>query len=355
MLSMMDLAQACVQKGASDIYVKAGSPPMLRIRGNATPIADEKLTPNDTMALVQSILTRDKDRAQFENHLYCNLAWSAPQTGRFRVNAYMQRGTAAMVLRLVESKVPNLQSYGFPDILSEIIMEKTGLILVTGATGSGKSTTLAAMIDHRNSSSRGHILTLEDPIEFLHPDKNCIISQREVGTDCETFEDALKDALRQAPDVILLGEIRSIETMEAALHMAETGHLVLGTLHATNATQTIERVMNFFPKEAHEHYYLNLALNLRGIISQRLLPTPDGRGRVAVQEILVATPRVRELVRRAEITEMKPTMSAGVQEGMQTFDHALFALVQKGRITEEVALSYAESPGDLKLKLRGFV
>jgi twitching motility protein PilU len=267
---------------------------------------------------------------------------------------YMQRGTAAMVLRLVESKVPNLVQLGFPEILSELIMSKTGLIFVTGATGSGKSTTLAAMLDHRNANSRGHILTLEDPIEFLHPDKNCIVSQREVGTDCENFDDALRDSLRQAPDVILLGEIRSLETMEAALHMAETGHLVLGTLHATNATQSIERVMNFFPKEAHDHYYLNLALNLRGIVSQRLLPTPDGRGRVAAQEILVATPRVRELVRRAEVTELKNAMNAGIQEGMQTFDHALFTLVQKERITEEVALSYAESPGDLKLKLRGF-
>ncbi|MBW3624074.1 MAG: PilT/PilU family type 4a pilus ATPase [Armatimonadetes bacterium] len=354
MHSMMDLAQACVQKGASDIYIKAGSPPMLRIRGVATPIAEEKLMPNDTAALAQSILARDKDRGQFDQHLYCNLAWSAPQVGRFRVNVYMQRGTVAMVLRLVESKVPSLQQYGYPEILSELIMEKTGLILVTGATGSGKSTTLAAMIDHRNANSRGHILTLEDPIEFLHPDKSCIISQREVGTDCENFEDALKDALRQAPDVILLGEIRSLETMEAALHMAETGHLVLGTLHATNATQTIERIMNFFPKEAHEHYYLNLALNLRGIVSQRLIPTPDGRGRVAAQEILVATPRVRDLVRKAEVTDLKPVMNAGIQEGMQTFDQALYNLVQKERISEEQALSYAESPGDLKLKLRGF-
>jgi twitching motility protein PilU len=351
---MIELAEACVFQGASDIYVKAGCPPSLRVRGKAVPLPVEKMTPEDTEALVASILTRPKDRDQFERHLYCNLAWVAPSIGRFRVNAYMQRGSAAMVLRLVESKVPTLESRGLPPILSEVIMEKNGLVLVTGATGSGKSTTLAAMIDYRNDNSQSHILTLEDPIEFLHPDKQCIVSQREVGTDCESFEDALHDALRQAPDVILLGEIRTIETMEAALHMAETGHLVLGTLHATSSTQTIERIMNFFPKEAHDHYYLNLALNLKSIISQRLIPTPDGQGRVAAMEILIATPRVRDLLRKGDVTELKPTMENGTREGMQTFDQSLYQLIQEDRITEEQGLAYAESPGDLKLKLRGF-
>jgi twitching motility protein PilU len=354
MVAMPELAEACVKQGASDIYVKAGSPPALRIRGAAMPLPHEKLSAEDTRALVDSILTRPKDRAQFDDHFFCNLAWSAPDVGRFRVNAYMQRGTAAMVLRLVESKVPTLEALNLPSVLAEVIMEKNGLVLVTGATGSGKSTTLAAMIDYRNENSRGHILTLEDPIEFLHADKSCIVSQREVGTDCETFEDALHDALRQAPDVILLGEIRSLETMEAALHMSETGHLVLGTLHATSAIQTIERIMNFFPKEAHDHYYLNLALNLRSIIAQRLIPTSDGKSRVAAQEILLATPRVRDLLRRGDVSELKPAMAGAMQEGMQTFDQALYNLVQDGRVTEEQALAYAESPGDLKLKLRGF-
>ncbi len=354
MLTMMELAKACVEQGASDIYIKVGCPPMLRIRGVATPVGEEKLRPADTTEYVNTILTREKDKLQFENRFFCNLAWGAKDIGRFRVNVYVQRGTAAMVLRLVESNVPNLDTYGYPAILGELATARTGLIFVTGATGSGKSTTLAAMIDYRNSHSRGHILTLEDPIEFLHADKLSIVSQREVGTDCETYEDALKDALRQAPDVVLMGEIRSLDTMEAALHMAETGHLVLGTLHATNATQTIERVMNFFPKEAHAHYYLNLALNLRGIVSQRLIPTPDGKGRVAAQEILIATPRIRDLLRRAEITELKTTIAGGAQEGMQTFDQALYMLVQEGRISEDHALGFAESPGDLKLKLRGF-
>ncbi len=354
MVDMQELADAALEAGASDIFIKAGVPPMLKVSGVMTPVGGLPLTPGDTEELCLSLMTRDKDRRTYQERLSCNLAWQSERAGRFRVNVYTQRGTMAMVLRKVSAEVPTLDGLGMPQVLYDVSMERTGLVLVTGATGSGKSTTLAAMIDHRNRHQAGHIVTIEDPIEFLHPDQVSIVSQREVGTDCESFDDALKDALREAPDVILVGEIRDREVMEVALHFSETGHLVMGTLHSTNASQTMERIISFFPKEEEAQALLAVSLNLRAVISQRLVPRSDGQGRIVAQEILVATPRVRDLIRRNEVTSLKPTMEAGNQEGMKSFDQSLYRLISDGLVDQEVGLSYAESPGDLKLKLRGF-
>jgi twitching motility protein PilU len=355
MYNMQQLARTAAQEGASDIFIKVGVPPMVKVSGTVHPVGDEPLTPEDTEELCLSLMTREKDRRKYDQTLSCNLAWQSESAGRFRVNVYTQRGTMAMVLRKVSTQVPTLDGLGMPETLKSVCMERTGLVLVTGATGSGKSTTLAAMVDHRCRNHAGHIVTIEDPIEFLQPDHLSIVSQREVGTDCDSFADALKDALREAPDVVLVGEIRDREVMEVALHFAETGHLVMGTLHSTNASQTLDRVINFFPKEEEVQTLLALSLNLRAVVSQRLIPRADGQGRIVAQEILVCTPRVKDLVKRNEVNSLKPTMESGTQEGMQTFDQALYALVNQGMVEQDVALTYAESPGDLKLKLRGFV
>ncbi len=354
MVSIEDLARQCVERKASDIYLKVGAPPMLRISGVATPAGTEPLRPEETQAIAEQLMKTERDRETFARDQSVNLAWSAEGIGRFRVNIYMQRGTVALCLRKVETTVPTLDGLNLPPILKELAMSKNGLVLVTGATGSGKSTTLAAMIDYRNENAAGHIITMEDPIEFLHPDKKSIVSQREIGTDSPSFEEAIKDALRQAPDVILLGEMRDRHTVEAALHMAETGHLALGTIHATNAPQTIERILNLFPADEQDPVYMHLANNLRGIVSQRLVPRADGQGRVAAMEILVATQRIRDLIMKRELSELKMAIAQGREEGMQTFDQHLYELCQQGIISQETALAFAESPGDLRLRLRGF-
>lgn len=353
MIDIMELAKLCMERNASDIYLKVGSPPMLRIEGTAVPVGDEPLRPDDTKAVAEQLMRSDRDRELFREKRQVNLAWSVYGLGRFRVNIYTQRGTTALVLRRVALKVPTIEEMNLPAILCDLVMQRNGLILVTGATGTGKSTTLAAMVNHRNENSAGHIVTMEDPIEFLHSDKKSIVSQREIGTDVESFEDAMRDAMRQAPDVILLGELRDLKTIETALHMCETGHLVLGTLHSTNATQTMERLINFYGPDEQAHILMLLSLNLRGIISQRLVPRADGKGRVAALEILIATPRVRELIRRGDLPALKDAMAAGTQEGMQTFDQALYNLCKQGLITEDVAVAFAESPGDLRLRMRG--
>jgi twitching motility protein PilU len=288
---------------------------------------------------------------EYGENLELNMAMSLPGVSRFRVNVFRQRGSAGMVIRRVKAEVSSLEELGLPDILKEITMSKRGLVLVVGATGSGKSTTLAGMVDYRNATESGHIITIEDPIEFVHRHKKSIVTQREVGFDTHSFQAALKNTLRQAPDVILIGEIRDTETMEAAVTFAETGHLCLGTLHSNNANQAIERIMNFFPLERHAQIYLQLSLNLRSIISQRLIPSPDGK-RVAALEILMDTPRARDLIKKGDVDILKEAMEQGVQEGCQTFDQALFMLYKEGKISLDQALINADSANNLRLKIK---
>ncbi len=289
---------------------------------------------------------------EFERTHELNVARVLPGVGRFRLNVFRQRGQVGLVARLIRIDFPSADELGLPRSLTALVMQKRGLILVTGATGSGKSTTLAALIAHRNANSRGHILTIEDPIEFVHPHKGCVVTQREVGVDTASFAAALKSALRQAPDVILIGEMRDLETVESALHFSETGHLVLGTLHANNANQAVERVLNFFPAEAHAQVYVQLSLNLRGIVSQRLVPRADGKGRVAAIEVMLNSPRVADLVARGEIAALKAAIEANAPDGSQTFDQALYQLYRQGAITLEEALKQADSANNLRLKVK---
>lgn len=342
------------RRNASDIYLKVGVPAMLRVEGETFPFDDHVLTPQDTEEIAYHIMGDGSKRRDFEANPELNMAYSVPGIGRFRVNFYLQRGTIAMVMRRVKSKVPTIEGMNLPPILGKLAMEERGLILVTGATGSGKSTTLAAMIHHRNLNATGHILTIEDPVEFLHTDEKSIVSQREIGTDTESFEQALKNALRQTPDVILIGEMRDRESVKAALDFAETGHLVLSTLHSTNANQTIERILQFFPADQHQQVLQLLAFNLKAIISQRLLRRADGRGRVAAVELMIVTARIRELLYNNELVKLKSAIEQGVNEGMQTFDQHIYKLHKvENLITLEEALANADSPNDLRLRIRG--
>jgi len=335
---------------ASDLYLTVGRPPMYRVDGKIHAVGDKNFSPEDLRALADVIMT-EKQRREFAQTLEMNLAHSLPGLARFRVNILNQRGSVGMVIRRIKAEVMSLDELGLSSILKDITMTKRGLVLVVGATGSGKSTTLAAMIDYRNSHEAGHIITIEDPIEFVYRHKQSIVTQREVGSDTHSFQAALKNTLRQAPDVILIGEIRDTETMEAAITFAETGHLCLGTLHSNNANQAIERIMNFFQPERHSQMYLQLSLNLRSIVSQRLIPTVDGK-RVAAMEILMDTPRIKDLIKRSEVDSLKEAMEQGVQEGCQTFDQALFALYRDGKIDLDQALVNADSTNNLRLKIK---
>jgi len=339
-----------VEVEASDLYLTVARPPMYRVEGKIRPIGEQKFTPDEMKTLADSVMT-ERQRREFAEALEMNLAQSLPGLARFRVNILIQRGSVSMVIRRIKADVMSLDDLGMPAILSDITMSKRGLVLMVGATGSGKSTTLAAMIDNRNCNEAGHIITIEDPIEFVHRHKQSIVTQREVGTDTHNFQTALKNTLRQAPDVILIGEIRDTETMEAAITFAETGHLCLGTLHSNNANQAIERIMNFFAPERHAQMYLQLAMNLRAIVSQRLIPTLDGK-RVAALEILMDTPRIKELIKRGDVDTLKEAMEQGVQEGCQTFDQALFALYRDGKIALDMALANADSANNLRLKIK---
>jgi twitching motility protein PilU len=323
---------------------------MFRIDGKIQPSGDHKFTADELRDVAQSMMN-EKQQHEFAETMEMNMATSLPGVARFRVNIFQQRGSVGMVIRRIKVEIMSLEEMGLPAILKDISMGKRGLVLVVGATGSGKSTTLAAMIDHRNSTEAGHIITIEDPIEFVHRHKQSIITQREVGFDTHSFQAALKNTLRQAPDVILIGEIRDTETMEAAMTFAETGHLCLGTLHSNNANQAIERIMNFFPIERHAQIYLQLSLNLRSIVAQRLIPTVDGK-RAAALEILLDTPRIKELIKRGEVDILKEGMEAGVQEGCQTFDQALFGLYKDEKIALDQALINADSANNLRLKIK---
>jgi len=339
-----------VERDSSDLYLTTGRPPMYRIEGKIVPIGDVCFTDADLAALAKEIMT-ERQQKEFDQTREMNLAMAVPALARFRVNIFQQRSAVGMVIRRIKASPMTIADLELPPVISDISMSKRGLALLVGSTGSGKSTTLAAMIDHRNTHEAGHIITIEDPIEFVHEHKQSIITQREVGCDTQSFQAALKNTLRQAPDVILIGEIRDTETMEAAIAFAETGHLCLATLHSNNANQAIERIMNFFPPERHAQIYLQLSLNLRAIISQRLVRAADGR-RVAAMEILMDTPRVKDLIKKGAIDTLKEAMEQGVSEGCQTFDQALFGLVKSGKIDVEQALANADSSNNLRLKIK---
>jgi twitching motility protein PilU len=344
------LLKEMVDRGGSDLYVTAESPPVVRIEGVNHSLEGEPLTPTEVEALANSLMT-ERQRAAFEEELEMNLGISSSKLGRFRVNVFRQRGAVGVVVRQIKTQIPTIDELALPSILKEVVLTKRGLVLVTGATGSGKSTTLAAMIEHRNATTLGHIITVEDPIEFMHPHQKCLITQREIGFDTHSYETALKNTLRQAPDVILIGEVRDRETMEAAITFADTGHLCLATLHSNNANQAIERIMNFFPVERHAEIFLQLSLNLRSIISQRLVPGLDGK-RVAALEIMIDTPYVKDLIKKGEVDTIKEAMERSTQEGGQTFDQALFQLYKDGRIDAEQALANADSANNLRIQMK---
>jgi twitching motility protein PilU len=349
-MEIKELLKVMVDKEASDLYLTVDSPPMYRVNGVTEPSGDEKLN-NEQIEILASGIMLERQVRDFEQTMEMNLALFYPELGRFRVNVFRQRANVGLVIRQIKVDIVPLDKLGFPSIIKDITMTKRGLVLVVGATGSGKSTTLAAMIDHRNTNEAGHIISVEDPIEFVHKHKKSIVTQREIGFDTFSYANALKNTMRQAPDVILIGEIRDTETMEAAITFSETGHLCLGTLHSNNANQAIERILNFFPQERHAQIFLQLSLNLRAIISQRLIPSTDG-GRIAALEILLDTPRITDLIKRSEVDTLKEAMEQGVQEGCQTFDHALFKLYQEGKISLEQTLINADSANNLRLKIK---
>ena len=349
-MEFIDFLETMGERNASDIYFTAQSPPMYRIEGIVQPMGEPMFQPADLETLAQSIMTERQWR-EFNENLEMNLALSSSGLSRFRVNVFRQRGSVRIAVRKINVEIATIEQLGLPSILKDLVMTKRGLILLVGATGSGKSTSLAAMIDHRNRSAPGHIVTVEDPIEFVHNHKQAIVNQREVGFDTHSFQDALKNALRQTPDVILIGEIRDRDTMEAAIAFADTGHLCLATLHSINANQAFERIINFFPESRHAQIFLQLSLNLRAIISQRLVLGTQGL-RLAAMEILLDTPRIKELIKKGEVDTIKEAMEQGALEGCQTFDTALFELYSAGRISLDQALSNADSINNLRLKIK---
>lgn len=344
LLSMM------LEQGGSDLFITAGAPPSIKIKGQMTPLSKHPLSDEDAKAITQSVMN-DKQLKQFEQTKECNFAIAPPGLSRFRVNAYVQQGMQGLVMRVIAAEIPKLDDLGLPEVLKDVIMGKNGLVVMVGGTGSGKSTSMAAMLDHRNEHSHGHIITIEDPIEYVHPHKNCIIMQREVGVDTESWEAALHNTLRQAPDVIVLGEIRDKEIMDFGIEFAQTGHLALATLHANNANQAIDRILGFFPSDKQIKLMQDLSLNLRAIISQRLVRTVDG-GRTAAIEILLNTPLISDLIAKGDVSGIKAIMNKSRELGMQTFDQALFDLYNEGLISYEEALKNADSVNEVRLKIK---
>ncbi len=349
-MGFKDLLRIMIQKEGSDLFLTTGAPPSMKAYGKLVPMSTQPLPPGAVKQIAYQIMTPEQIK-DFEKSPEMNLAIADPDIGRFRVNIFQQRGQIAIVARNIKTEIPSWQKLGLPEILTKLIMQKRGLILFVGGTGSGKSTSLAALIDYRNTNSDGHIITIEDPVEFVHQHKKSIINQREVGVDTKSYEEALKNTLRQAPDVILIGEIRSQETMEHALAFAETGHLCLSTLHANNANQALDRIINFFPEERHKQLFMDLSLNLQGFVSQRLIPTVDGK-RAAAIEILLGTPRVCDLIKQGKVDEIKEVMEKSENQGMKTFDSALFDLYKAGRISLEEALKNADSKNNLRLRIQ---
>ena len=345
------LLELMVSKKASDLFITAGLPPSVKVSGRIMPVTKTALSNEQAERIVTAIMT-DQQRADFARDRECNFAISAKGVGRFRVSAFYQRNQAGMVLRRIETVIPKIEDLGLPPILRELSTTKRGLIIFVGGTGTGKSTSLASMIGYRNENSTGHIITSEDPIEFVHKHRGCIVTQREVGIDTASFEVALKNTLRQAPDVILIGEIRSQDTMDYAIAFAETGHLCLATLHANNANQAMDRIINFFPPERHNQLFMDLSLNLKAVIAQQLIPTPDGSGRVPAVEVLIGTPLVQDKIRAGEVHELKEIMKRSGEQGMRTFDQHLYQLYQEGRITYDEAIRHADSANEVRLQAR---
>ncbi len=348
---MLDLMKLMLQKNASDLFITVGFPPAMKIDGKVTPVSKQALTPDNAKALTYAVMN-DRQLKEFEATKECNFAISPQQMGRFRCNAYVQQGHPGLVLRTINTEIPSIDELNLPRVLKDVVMSKRGLVIVVGGTGSGKSTSLAAMIDHRNRNTNGHIITIEDPIEFVHPHRGCIIMQREVGVDTDGWEIALKNSLRQAPDVILLGEIRDREGMEYGIQFAETGHLALATLHANNANQALDRVINFFPEERRQQLLLDMSVNLRAIISQRLIKRKANKGRIPAIEILLNSPLIADLIEKGDVPEIKDVMKRSNEIGMQTFDQALFELYEAEEITYEDALRNADSMNELRLRIK---
>lgn len=345
------LLSLMVEKTASDLFITAGIPPSIKLHGRIVPVTTTPLSPEKARETVLSTMN-ERQRAEFMEKKELNYAISARGVGRFRASAFFQRNLAGMVLRRIETNIPRIDDLGLPEVIKELAMVKRGLVIFVGATGTGKSTSLASMIGHRNRNSKGHIISIEDPIEFIHQHQGCVVTQREVGIDTESFEIALKNTLRQAPDVILIGEVRSRETMDHAIAFAETGHLCLCTLHANNANQALDRIIHFFPADRHSQLWMDLSLNLRAIVAQQLIPTPDGNGRRACLEVLLNTPLASDIIRKGNVHELKELMKKSTEVGMQTFDQALYDLYDAGEITYEDALAHADSPNDLRLMIK---
>ncbi|WP_341708165.1 PilT/PilU family type 4a pilus ATPase [Halopseudomonas sp.] len=345
------LLRLMVEKGSSDLFITAGVPPSMKVNGKILPVTKTPLSPEQTRETVLGVMT-EAQRREFAEKRECNFAISARGIGRFRVSAFYQRNLVGMVLRRIEINIPTMEELRLPEVLKQLAMTKRGLVIFVGATGTGKSTSLASMIGYRNKHSSGHIISIEDPIEFIHQHQNCIVTQREVGIDTDSFEVALKNTLRQAPDVILIGEVRTKETMDHAVAFAETGHLCLATLHANNANQALDRIIHFFPTEMHQQVWMDLSLNLKAIVAQQLIPTPDGKGRRAAIEVMLNTPLAADMIRKGEVHELKPLMARSNELGMQTFDQALYKLYSAGEITYEDALLHADSANDLRLMIK---
>jgi len=348
---MHKLLASMVKSGGSDLFIAHDFPPSMKAHGHMTPMTEQKLTGTVTAKLADALMN-EKQRAEFAKEMECNFAIVVPGVSRFRVNVFVQQGQVGMVLRTIAAEIPNFEKLRLPPVLKDVVMEKRGLVLVVGGTGSGKSTSLAAMIDHRNATSAGHIITVEDPVEYAHVSRKSLVTHREVGVDTHSWHHALKNTLRQAPDVILVGEIRDAETMEHAIAFAETGHLCLSTLHANSASQTMERIINFFPEERRTQLLMDLSANLRAIVSQRLVRTEDGKGRVAAIEILINTPTIAEKIFKGEFNELKGIMTKSRELGMRTFDWALFELYNEGLISYEEAIRNADSANELRLNIK---
>ena len=348
---MQELLRHMVDRKGSDLFITAGFPPAIKVDGEVRPQTDKPLTPEQSAVLVRSIMN-DRQTREFDATKEANFAIAPPGTGRFRVSAFIQQGHTGCVIRTINSKIPTLEELELPPILKDIVMSKRGLVIVVGATGSGKSTTLAAMVGYRNEKTRGHIVTIEDPVEYVHPHRGCVVTHREVGVDTESWHTALKNTLRQAPDVIMIGEIRDRETMEYGIQFAETGHLVLATLHANSSNQALDRIINFFPEEKREQLLMDLSLNIRAMVSQRLVPREQVEGRIAAMEILIGTPLISDLIFRGEVAKIKEVMARSNRLGMKTFDQALFELYEATYISYEEALRNADSKNELRLRIK---
>jgi twitching motility protein PilU len=348
---MQDLLRRVVEKKASDLFITAGFPPAIKIDGEVRPQSERALAPEQSATLVRAIMN-DRQTKEFDSTRECNFAISPPGIGRFRVSAFLQQGHTGCVIRLINAKIPTFEELDLAPILKEVVLSKRGLVIIVGGTGSGKSTTLAAMVGYRNEKTRGHIVTIEDPVEYVHQHKGCVITHREVGVDTDSWENALRNTLRQAPDVILIGEIRARETMEYCIQFAETGHLVLATLHANSSNQALDRIINFFPEERREQLLMDMSLNIRALISQRLIPRETGAGRIASMEIMLNSPLIQDLIFRGEVAKIKEVMSRSNRVGMKTFDQSLFELYEQGYISYEDALRNSDSKNELRLRVK---